>query len=98
MQQASTSIGSPGNSQNPWIPFTAIGISLVTMVASMSMTTVALSDIADHFGVTLGSVSWVIIIQGLTITALMMPMGRLGDIIGRKKVHLADLRCSLSAR
>lgn len=91
MQQASTSIGSPGNSQNPWIPFTAIGISLVTMVASMSMTTVALSDIADHFGVTLGSVSWVIIIQGLTITALMMPMGRLGDIIGRKKVHLAGL-------
>lgn len=57
----------------------------------MSMTTVALSDIADHFDVTLGSVAWVVIIQGLTITALMMPMGRLGDIIGRKKVHLAGL-------
>ena len=55
------------------------------------MTTVALSDIADHFDVTLGSVAWVVIIQGLTITALMMPMGRLGDIIGRKKVHLAGL-------
>jgi len=90
-QQASASADSSGDSQNPWIPFTAIGISLVTMVASMSMTSVALSDIADHFGVTLGSVAWVIIIQGLTITALMMPMGRLGDIIGRKKVHLAGL-------
>ena len=61
------------------------------MVASMSMTTVALSGIADHFDVTLGSIAWVIIIQGLTITALMMSMGRLGDIIGRKKVHLAGL-------
>jgi EmrB/QacA subfamily drug resistance transporter len=90
-QQVSESVDSPGDSQNPWIPFTAIGISLVTMVASMSMTSVALSDIADHFDVTLGSVAWVIIIQGLTITALMMPMGRLGDIIGRKKVHLAGL-------
>ena len=57
----------------------------------MSMTTVALSDIADHFDVTLGSVAWVVIIQGLAITALMMPMGRLGDIIGRKKVHIAGL-------
>jgi MFS family permease len=61
------------------------------MVASMSMTVVALSEIADHFGVTLGSVSWVVIVQGLVITALMMPMGRLGDIIGRKKIHMAGL-------
>ena len=76
---------------NPWIPFTAIGIALVTIVASMSMTAVALSEIADHFDVTLRSVAWVVIVQGLTITAFMMPMGRLGDIIGRRKVHLAGL-------
>ena len=55
------------------------------------MTGVALSQIAEHFEVTLRSVAWVIIVQGLTITALMMPMGRLGDIIGRKKVHMAGL-------
>ena len=61
------------------------------MVASMSMTAVALSEIADHFDVTLRAVAWVVIVQGLTITALMMPMGRLGDIIGRRKVHLAGL-------
>ena len=61
------------------------------MVASMTMTGVALSEIAEHFGVTLRSVAWVVIVQGLTITALMMPMGRLGDIIGRKKVHMAGL-------
>ena len=79
------------DTQNPWIPFTAIGISLVTMVASMSMTAVALSEISDHFDVTLRSVAWVVIIQGLVITAFMMPMGRLGDIIGRKKVHMAGL-------
>lgn len=57
----------------------------------MSMVTVALSPIAEHFNVTLRSVVWVVIVQGLTITALMMPMGRLGDIIGRRRVHLAGL-------
>ena len=61
------------------------------MVASQSMIFVALSQIAEDFNVTLRSVSWVVIAQGLTICALMMPMGRLADIIGRKKVHLIGL-------
>ena len=61
------------------------------MVASQSMIFVALSQIAEDFNVTLRSVSWVVIAQGLTISALMMPMGRLADIIGRKKVHLIGL-------
>jgi MFS family permease len=91
MTQVNSQADDTTGGSNPWIPFTAIGIALVTMVASMTMTGVALSEIADHYGVTLRSVAWVIIVQGLTITALMMPMGRLGDIIGRRKVHLAGL-------
>ncbi len=61
------------------------------MVASMGMVFIALSQIADTFGVTLRSASWVVIVQGLTISAFMLPMGRLADIIGRKKVHLIGL-------
>ncbi|MGA0275137.1 MAG: MFS transporter [Dehalococcoidia bacterium] len=74
-----------------WKAFAAIGTSFVTMVASMSMVFVALSQIADEFEITLRAVSWVVIAQGLTISALMMPMGRLADIIGRRKVHLMGL-------
>jgi EmrB/QacA subfamily drug resistance transporter len=33
----------------------------------------------------------VVIAQGLTISAFMLPMGRMADIIGRKKVHLIGL-------
>jgi MFS family permease len=61
------------------------------MVMSMSMVFVALESIADDFGVTLRAVSWVVIAQALTISALMMPMGRMADIIGRKRVHLIGL-------
>ncbi len=61
------------------------------MVMSMSMVFVALESIADDFGVTLRTVAWVVIAQALTISALMMPMGRLADIIGRKKVHMIGL-------
>ncbi|MCY3657117.1 MAG: MFS transporter [Chloroflexi bacterium] len=74
-----------------WTAFIAIGISFVTQVLAQSMVFVALSDIADDFGVTLRAVSWVVVIQALTISAFMMPMGRLADIIGWRKVHLIGL-------
>ncbi len=74
-----------------WRAFTAISISFVTMVFSMSMVFVALSAIADDFGVTLRAVSWVVIIQSLVISGLMMPLGRVADMIGRRRVHLAGL-------
>jgi EmrB/QacA subfamily drug resistance transporter len=74
-----------------WKAFTAIAISFVTMVFSMSMVFVALSAIADDFGVTLRAVSWVVIVQSLVISGLMMPLGRLADIVGRRRVHLVGL-------
>jgi len=74
-----------------WWAFTAIGISFFTQVASMSMVFVALSSIADEFGITLRAVTWVVVAQALTISALMMPMGRLADMVGRRRVHLTGL-------
>ncbi|MCX8278087.1 MAG: MFS transporter [Dehalococcoidia bacterium] len=76
---------------NKWKAFTAIGIAFFTMVASMGMVFIALAQIADTFNVTLRNASWVVIVQGLAISAFMMPMGRLADIIGRKKIHLIGL-------
>ena len=49
------------------------------------MVFVALSDIAYSFDKSLKDVSLVVIIHGLTICALILPMGRLADIVGRKK-------------
>lgn len=74
-----------------WKAFTAIAISFVTMVFSMTMVFVALSSIADDYGVTLRAVSWVVIVQSLVISGVMMPMGRVADMIGRRRVHLAGL-------
>ncbi len=74
-----------------WKVFTAIGISFFTMVMTMSMVLVALSAIADDFGVSLRTVSWVVIAEALVIVSLMLPMGRLADMVGRKRVHLIGL-------
>lgn len=61
------------------------------MVMSFSIVFLALSAIADDFGVTLRTVSWVVIAQSLTISAVMLPLGRVADIVGRKKFHLTGM-------
>lgn len=84
-------VGAADRDSYKWKAFAAIGVSLTTMVTAYSMVFVALSPIADEFDVTLGAVSWVVIVQALTVSALMLPMGRLADMVGRRRVHLVGL-------
>jgi MFS family permease len=51
----------------------------------------ALPRIADGFGSTIPQVQWVVLAYLLTIGALMVPMGRLSDIVGRRRVYMAGL-------
>lgn len=74
-----------------WKAFWAVGLSLVAMVMSTSMVFLALPSIADDFGVTLKTVSWVVIAQSLTISSVMLPLGRVADLTGRKRFHLTGL-------
>ena len=48
---------------------------------------VALPSIANHFGSTLPAVQWIALGYVLTTGALLMPMGRLSDFVGRKRVY-----------
>ena len=49
---------------------------------------VALPTIASHFRTDLPTIQWVVIIYSLTIAALLLPMGRLSDLVGRKKIYI----------
>lgn len=74
-----------------WLAFTAIAVSYFTMVMTTTMVFVALSAIADDFGVSLRVVAWVVIAESLILSALMLPVAGLGDKIGRKRVHLTGV-------
>ena len=49
---------------------------------------IALPRIADHFDATIPAVQWVSLGYILTIGSLLLPMGRLSDMIGRKSVYV----------
>ncbi|MBM3956797.1 MAG: MFS transporter [Gemmatimonadetes bacterium] len=74
-----------------WRAFWVIAPALFITVMDFSGTGVALPSIADDFALWLRDVSWVTIAASLTITAFLLPMGRVADLAGRKAVHLAGL-------
>lgn len=92
-QLASPSVGQ-SNSQSDnykWKAFWTVAIALFVMVMDFSVTFLALSTIADEFNVTLRAVTWVAISSSLTVSAIMLPLGRVSDMTGRKKFHITGM-------
>jgi EmrB/QacA subfamily drug resistance transporter len=71
-----------------WWAFLAISVGAFTSAAGELSIIVALPTIAAHFQTDLPTVQWAIAGFALTISALLLPMGRLADIVGLKPVYL----------
>ena len=52
---------------------------------------IALPTIADEFGLSLTAAAWIPLAGALTISGLLLPMGRLADLTGRKRMQLAGI-------
>ena len=76
------------SSGNKYVVFGALGIGLFANVVDHGSVIVALPSIAEKFVIDLPSVQWVVIGYALTISALLLPMGRLADMIGQKRVYI----------
>ena len=72
-----------------WLALPAIAVGTFTSVVDHGNVIVALPSIADHVGTDLPTTQWIVIGYALTISALLLPMGRLSDILGRKRVYIA---------
>ena len=72
-----------------WCVFAAVAVGTFTSVVDFGTVIVAMPTIADHFGSDLPTVQWVLIAHLLTVSALLLPMGRLSDIVGRKQVYVS---------
>ena len=74
-----------------WWVFCAVALGTLTSVINHGGMSVALPTIAQYFDADLSTVQWVVIAEGLTISALLLPMGRLSDIVGRKRIYISGL-------
>ena len=74
-----------------WWIFAAIAIGTFVSVVDSGSVLIALPEIEEYFQSDLPTVQWVVVGNALAISALILPMGRLGDIVGRKWVYIGGL-------
>ena len=71
-----------------WWVFGTVAFGTFISVISHASVLVALPTIAEHFETPLSTVQWVIISETLAIAVLLLPMGRLGDPMGRRRIYV----------
>ncbi|MEU7139689.1 MFS transporter [Nocardia sp. NPDC046473] len=69
----------------------AVCVALMAVIASVSGLNVAQPDLALEFGASQSTILWIINIYTLALAALLLPLGALGDRLGRKPMLLAGL-------
>src|ERR1051325_9042422 len=77
----------------PSIRWALAGLSLAMLVSSLgtSSANVALPTLAEAFGASFQQIQWVVLAYLLAITTLIVGVGRLGDIVGRRRLLLAGI-------
>ena len=77
------------DSHYKWWAYAAIAIGTFTSVSDNGSASIALPSIASHFDTDLSTAQWIVTGYLLIIASMLLPMGRLADIIGRKPVYLS---------
>jgi EmrB/QacA subfamily drug resistance transporter len=82
---------SGGGAPSKWVVLAVAGSGVYMSTLDSGLLNVALPTLQREFGAPVTSVQWVVLAYVLCITGLLLPMGRLADIVGRKRVFLAGL-------
>lgn len=69
----------------------SLALSVLLSSLGTSIANIALPNLAEAFNASFQAVQWVILAYLLAITTLIVSVGRLGDIIGRKRLLLAGI-------
>ncbi len=89
---------------NKWWVMTAVAIGVFLSTIDGSIVNVALPILARELGAPFAAVQWVVLAYLLTLVTLMMAVGRLADLHGKKQLYvlgfviftLGSLSCGLS--
>ncbi|MDU9032298.1 MFS transporter [Pseudomonas corrugata] len=82
--------GAPQASSSRWA---LTSLALATLLASLgtSVATVGLPALAEAFGASFQAVQWVVLAYLLAISTLIVSVGRLGDLLGRRPLLLTGI-------
>ncbi|WP_020495980.1 MFS transporter [Sciscionella marina] len=74
-----------------WLPLIATCLGTFLLLVYSTIVTVAMPDIGTALGADFGSLQWVVDVYTLALAGLLLGMGSLGDVLGRKRLYLGGL-------
>ena len=88
---SAAAIAPPPRAHSPWAVFATVALGTFMATLDSSIVNVALPTLARNFSATVTQIEWVSLSYALTITGLLLPFGRLGDALGRRRVFAFGL-------
>ena len=73
---------------NKWVVFATVSIGVFMATIDGSIVNLALPVIGTAFHATLGAIEWVTLAYLLTVTGLLLALGRLADMMGRRGLYI----------
>lgn len=89
MRMSLSSANNQPKSYQKWYVMVAVAAGLFLGTIDGSIVNIALPILEKQLDTQFAIVQWVVLGYLLTITTLMLPVGRLGDILGKKRLYLA---------
>lgn len=71
-----------------WAAFCTTAIGTYMSVLGQVGMNIALPSIASHFSTDLPTVQWAVIGYAVAVSAVLLPIGRLSDMLGKKRIYI----------
>jgi EmrB/QacA subfamily drug resistance transporter len=78
----------PSSGPAKWLPLLTMGLAVVIIVLDTTLLNVSLGTIVRELHTSIRSLQWVITAYSLTLAALTITGGRLGDLFGRRRMFV----------
>ncbi|MDO8188900.1 MFS transporter [Conexibacter sp. JD483] len=90
---------SPSNSPAPpgaparvsWMPLLAVCLGTFMLLVDVSVVNVALPPISRDLGASFSGLQWIVDAYALALAALLLLVGAVSDVVGRKRTYIAGL-------
>ncbi|MER7501470.1 MFS transporter [Nonomuraea pusilla] len=83
--------------QQSWLPLIVLGVGMSMIIIDATIVNVAVPAIMSDLRLSATDVEWVNSIYSLSFAALLIPLGRTGDVHGRRRMFAAGLVVFLAA-
>ena len=79
------------SSRNRWLGLVMLSLGLSMIIVDVSIVNVAIPVIIEDLKIDFTTAEWVNTTYSLVFAALLVTLGRLGDLVGRRRVYIGGL-------